>query len=665
MNEKTVLLTKRQISIAEFLSGSQTPVSIKDLASIFNISTRSVYYDLDKIELWSRMNNLFLLRDPNKGIALRGEENSQVNALPISDQVMQQEDRISYILSRLLTSKDFITAEQFAEELAVSRNTILKDMNQLKADLAHSGLFLHGMKSHGFSILGDERELRKFITELIINSTTTYELIAIILRGKELGSLKSEIQLLFPDVSLLSIKNAVKFARQKYDFWMPDIDYVRFIIYQAVCIKRISQQKLVSYEDSISQEIREYREYNIARIIDEFLGREYALEMGENEIINTAKMLLHCNIKTLKQDAARHGRDVPLQHSIEKMIHVLMEYTSFDSNAYTKLKLAINEHLKLTIKQMQFGIVTQNELLEKIKVNYPQSYEMAEKMAASFTETTDIILPESEIGFIAMHVAVYLEVVEKQASAIKVIVICSSGKGAANVLSKRLQTSFPDLLIKGTYSVFDVEENEGILEDVDLIISTIDYTNSIKPVIKVSPLLLDSELYLIEGFLNGERRRSGKNPSQQKEYMFSYLYDRLEGMDGIEMNDELREKLEEIACYLDENFVFRSEFENGLENINDLMAVIILKSGDLIKKLESKSKMRINDERMQGLFIHLLMSIARWEKGSFNEDTGIEKYKKMDEEIYMIVADYLEEIGKQVNMKIPESEIVAIMRYLV
>lgn len=665
MNEKIILLTQRQISIAEFLSGSQTPVNIKELAKIFHISTRSVYYDLDRIELWSRMNHLFLLRDPNKGIVLRGEENSQIRALPISGKVMQQEDRVSHILSRLLTCKDFIIAEQFAEELGVSRNTVIKDINQLKKDLAHSGLFLHGMKSHGFSILGDEGELRKFITELIINSTTTYELIAIILRGKEISSLKPDIQLLFPDVSLLSIKNAVKFAKQKYDFWIPDIDYVRFIIYQAICIKRISNQKLICYEDTISKEIREFREYSIAQIINDFLGMEYALEIGENEIINSAKMLLHCNIKTLKQDTVKHGKDFPLQRSVEKMIHVLMEYTSFDSNAYIKLKLALYEHLKLTIKQMQFGIVNHNELLDKIKINYPQSYGMAEKMAASFSRSTNIVLPESEIGFIAMHVAVYLEVVEKQTSAIKVIVICSSGKGAANVLSKRLQTSFPDLLIKGTYSVFDVEEKEEVLDDVDLIISTIDYTNNIKPVIKVSPLLMDSELYLIEGFMHGDRRQLGKHPSKQKDYMFSYLYDRLEEMSGIEMNEELREKLEDISCYLDENFIFRSELENGLENINDLMAMIILRSGDLIKKLENKKKININDERVKGLFIHLLMSIARWEKGSFSEDTKLDKYKKIDKEMYSIVRDYLEEIGDQINIQIPESEIVAIMRYLI
>ncbi len=665
MNENTILLTKRQIGIAEFLSGSQNPVSIKELARIFDISTRSVYYDLDKIEIWSRMNHLSLLRDSNRGVTLRGEENTQISILPISEKVQQQEDRISHILSRLLTCKDFITADQFADELEVSRNTVLKDITQLKTDLAHSGLFLSGVKSHGFSILGDEGELRKYITELIIDSTTTYELIAIILRGKELNSLKPDIQLLFPDVSLLLIKNAVKFARKKFDFWMPDIDYVRFIIYQAICVKRVSQQKLISYEDSISKEIGEYREYSIARIINEFLGREYALDFNESEIVNTAKMLLHCNIKTLKQDAVKHGKDIPLQRSVEKMIHVLMEYTSFDSNAYTKLRLALYEHLKLTIKQMQFGIVNQNELLEKIKVNYPQSYEMAEKMAASFTESTSIVLPESEIGFIAMHVAVYLEVVEKHASAVRVIVICSSGKGAASVLSRRLQTSFPELLIKGTYSVFDVEENERILDDVDLIISTIDYTNRVKPVITVSPLLLDSELYLIDGFMNGDRHQVSKNPSRQKEYMFSYLYDHLDGMDGIEMSDELREKLEEISCYLDENFVFRSELENGLENINDLMAMIILKSGNLLKRLEGKKKINIRDERMQGLFIHLLMSIARWERGSFNEDTDIEKYKKMDEEIYGIVKDYLDEIGEQVNIKIPESEIVAVMRYLV
>lgn len=660
-----VLLTKRQISITEFLSRREIPVSIKELSNIFNVSTRSVYYDLKKIEYWTKTNGFVLLKDSSKGILLKGAENSKVELPEVISKVLEKEDRATYILTRLLTATDHITAQQFSDELCVSRSTILNDIYELKGQLIKDSLFIHGEKSHGFILKGKESDFRDYITELIINHTPVHELLSIVIRGGKISDLKPYMQNFFPELAITSIKDAIKVAKQSCDFWIPDLDYVKFIIYQAISVKRISQGKLIEQDTFLSSEIKNYKEYSIAKNVHNILGRKYNITINENEVINTAKILLRCNIKTEKKSTKECGKDIPLHEALEKMIKVLMDYTSFNSCAYSKLKSALLEHLKLTLKQRQFGIVTENKLLDKIKINYSQSYEMAEKMAVSFSEVTNIILPESEIGFIAMHVAVYLEVDKKQADNIRVIVICSSGKGAANVLSKRLQTSFPDLLIKGTYSVFEVEENGRILEDVDFIVSTIDYSNATRPVVKVSPLLTDGELYLIENFMNGDKRWLNVQPTQSKSSTFKYLYDRLEGIVGIPMTDILKQELEEIVCYFDENFVPKRELENGLENINDGMAMIVLRAGDLIKKLENAQMLNLKDDQVQGLFIHLLMSIARWEKGSFNEEPDIEKYQNINAEMYAIVHDFLTEIGEQMDRKIPETEIVAIMRYLI
>jgi mannitol operon transcriptional antiterminator len=386
------------------------------------------------------------------------------------------------------------------------------------------------------------------------------------------------------------------------------------------------------------------------------------LDIDDPEIIKTSKMLLACNIKINNKNSSRNQTTLLLHKVVEKMIETIIPVTSFVNEEYLKLQQDIFNHLELTVKQIRFGIVGENPLLNKIKVHYSQSYKLAEKMALIFTEYFDIPLPESEIGFLALHIAVYLEAAYERSSRSKAIVICNSGKGSANILTKRLKMCIPDMEIKGNYSILEIEENEELLEGVDLIISTINYVNNFKPVLKISPLLSETEIQLIKNFLYKEQILPNNEHLEEQDNSLMSLCQRLIDKLGDDIDEKVIEEIRAFELYIYEHFLIKAKNAFVNEYAGDKTAMIVLEVMNMISEIEAFD-IELSKETSTGLLIHVIMSVGRWKRGEFFEEPDLANFKQGHPEIFKIVLRFLDNCQRTLNRSIPESEAVSILRY--
>ena len=81
-------------------------------------------------------------------------------------------------------------------------------------------------------------------------------------------------------------------------------------------------------------------------------------------------------------------------------------------------------------------------------------------------------IPESEIGYIAMHFAAAAEQLQENEEKVRAVVVCPAGIGTSKVLSVNLMRSFSNLEIQRIISAFDIDTEQLRREGIDLIIST-------------------------------------------------------------------------------------------------------------------------------------------------------------------------------------------------
>ena len=658
-----ISLTERQEKISQYLLGSKAPIGIDELSRVFSISTRSVYYDLRRIESWAKIKGLYFQRCPRREVLLTQLDSK--NGKPGTLRIVSQETRRKAILLKLLLRSSSLTALDLSEDLGVSRNTILQDIKIIRQELIPPGIRLVGLRSHGYTVQGDEQSIRSLAATLIFTNILTYDLIAVMIKNKHSTDPGLLLELVLTNLRFDEVKMAVKNASLKHDFWLPDMDYVRFIIYQAIAVRRLEMgHELPKGEQELSS-IEGYEEFRIAWIVSSDLSERFSLDFSDDEIFNTFTMLLTCNIKTRINAVKFDSPDKLLRKTVAEMIDEISPYISLNRKFYKKLESDLTEHLKLTLKQLQLGVTGENPLLDMIKITYSQSFLLAEKMAAIFKESTGLTLPESEVGYLALHVAVYLEVRGKREEKLQAVVICNAGKGAANILSKKLRIHLPELKIKGTYSIMDLEEQSSILDDVDLIISTINYTHNRKPVLKISPLLSDYEIAIIQNFITNRASFGiGSEQNRSDNLIFNNLYERLAKRTDQETVKIFKEEVERIGLFWNEKFILDGRTNGDELQQSSTTASVFLESMNMVKELKEIGISPSEDGTI-GLLIHLIMAVGRWQKGDFTREKDPEEFKSVAPDAWEIVARFLHRVQSNFSQDIPESECVSVMRYLI
>lgn len=68
------------------------------------------------------------------------------------------------------------------------------------------------------------------------------------------------------------------------------------------------------------------------------------------------------------------------------------------------IHVALTDHIAFTISRIKRGLALKNPFLQETKTLYPREFEIAKEVVKMINEHTSLELPETEIGFIALHI---------------------------------------------------------------------------------------------------------------------------------------------------------------------------------------------------------------------------------------------------------------------
>lgn len=250
--------SNREMLILDYLKRHDL-VTSDELANYLSVSKRTVKKDIAYIREVLNQGQEILQSVHGKGYALSKAYMSVIDHNFLSrdkDLILNNYDRIAYIIQRLLLSETEIRYENLADELFISPSSLSKDMKKVRSFLREYQLTIEHRPAYGVRIKGSEFNRRmaisyffyhSFLAYLTTYRQTVYKQDAIILTYIEKiireVCTDSYIKVSSNTIKDISIHIFIAFERMEYEAGLSELDEkIDFRSYQAASeiVQRVS-----------------------------------------------------------------------------------------------------------------------------------------------------------------------------------------------------------------------------------------------------------------------------------------------------------------------------------------------------------------------------------------------------------------------------------------
>lgn len=456
-------LEKSQKEFLMLLLENENPQSIQSIQDQLDISRRTVYYIVNKI------NDVFydLRMEPinnkrGQGYYLTSDQKKVVDSILHSDGTLQNlspDERVHYLICWMMYPKANIHIENIMELFDISRNSVFNDLKDLKSEIEKYDVSLYFDIKNGYMINGQvfsKRALLLYYLKILLKK----------IHYKSIEFLDvSEVETFYSRLQQISLK-----MHNEYD------DYNLLAI---ACLLNIVHYVDEKFDFSIL-ELRDLEKTEELHMID-----KYFQDLNVHERLYLTIHLLGSKAgSVIRLDDSQ--RDIQLFELALHLVDLFERQTSCDISEKNELVNSLYIHFKLSMYYYQLSIQISNTLLEDVKENYGNLYQMIKNLCESMDDEFPYILTDSEISYITMHFGGHLKQVQgKFYALIRVLIVCPSGISTSTLLKREVEDLYANVTVIAATAAENIAQYK---ENIDFIVSTIDLDTDI-PWIKVNAIL--------------------------------------------------------------------------------------------------------------------------------------------------------------------------------
>lgn len=483
------MLSEKGLLIIEKLAEHNNElVTSKALAASTGMSERSVKTYLKEVADFCEQNSMTLDRKPGKGMKPCFSDAQIGKILDVAGRrsaAVSQKKRQNYIAYILLSGWDTYTYALFSEELNVSKNVIMDDINELDAELLLFGIKVHRTAGYGIYATGSELDIRKAMRHFCRYPISDKQVIKT--DDHRLSRRAAEvIANNFRSVNLSMAVDMIHHVERRFDIIFTDYTFQMLAEYIAIALFRVDVEKeLKTDELDLSNQKNRFimtEHENMAKEAAGFLERYHGISLSQPEIMYLA-MLFSC--------AEGQNRVVM---SCEEALSIEDEMIVYLSNLLAAnlienelLRESMRSFLPGSIARTHFGIEIDNPFLSDITQSYASLFTVCFTVSRYYEKYTGAMPSENEIAFIALQVGGALH---RNPMTVRAVLIGAAGYATGSIIAGKIENRVPDVRI---VSILSSDRIEHIDEyDCDLILSTIDTQADIHKDMRflyVSPLI--------------------------------------------------------------------------------------------------------------------------------------------------------------------------------
>lgn len=510
------MLTSKSIELLKFLLGKKGKVLLKEAAEHFNLSERSIRYEIEKIREETEFENFEVIL--NKGECWIENYDFLENFLKNnSGYVPSPKERELYILLKICFERE-INQTIISEELEISKSTIKTHLRDIRKILEMYNLELELLPKKGLIIKGEEEQLRQCTLK------------AVYLSKKQKSKFLDDIIFAYlKSIDKEGLKLFINYCQKLMNKIISDEAYGIILRYLTIVIYFTKRGYVIN---SIKNEnfLKGTKEYESVQKSKALLEGYYEIEFSEAEYLKITDYFLGSH--TYNISYSYYENWVEIEIIVRNFIEKVNKELDVDISNDETLILGLVNHIKPTIYRIKNGIELENTIYEEVAESYPKLFSLVKSSVGELEKFINNKFTNDEIAFITIHFKAAIDRnVKKKREKIKVLIVCGSGYGSSRLLAQQIKDIYRVEIIDTIPRYLLEKVNKRT--DIDVILTTVPIENfkTDRQIIKVSPLLTKEDLLKLDNY---------PIPRDSRKILFSELIDVIEKNTGEKVSDKLK-----------------------------------------------------------------------------------------------------------------------------
>ena len=487
------MVKKRYFEIINLVLNSNDEITIKDISNLYNITERSIRYDIDELNVFfQEKNNKDIIEINNNRLKILYSENEIediVENIKEKEYFLSENERVNILSYEIFLSKNEFILQYFTEKYNLSKTTVRYSLKELNKIISEYGLVIDMNNNRGYKIIGSEINIRKYIINILreyIKNTKEKKI--------EYDPLKKIIQKFYKKSRIEESKNTINKILDYTGKTISDEAFETLQLFLFISVIRnkngheieedveneifLSKTKEFSKIREILEKIENIKEKDIHYFVDFFLG-SYSYNLEYSYFLNW----------------------ILIESLIDQFIKLLSDKLKVNLTEDKILRKELLNHIKPAIYRMKNKFKLTESILSEVKKQYMELFIKTKSSLKIISDFIDLSFDEDEAAFIT--VMIQRAIMRNNPSTLlkkdpNILIVCGLGYSSSRFLYENINNRFQVNIID--IIPFNQLENYNYLKKADIIISTLDFELDGMDVITVNAVMNEKDILKLKNY---------------------------------------------------------------------------------------------------------------------------------------------------------------------
>jgi len=487
------MVKKRYFEIINLVINSNDEITVKDISNLYNITERSIRYDIDELNVFfQEKNNKDIIEINNNRLKILYSENEIediVENIKEKEYFLSENERVNILSYEIFLSKNEFILQYFTEKYNLSKTTVRYSLKELNKIISEYGLVIDMNNNRGYKIIGSEINIRKYIINILreyIKNTKEKKI--------EYDPLKKIIQKFYKKSRIEESKNTINKILDYTGKTISDEAFETLQLFLFISVIRnkngheieedveneifLSKTMEFSKIREILEKIENIKEKDIHYFVDFFLG-SYSYNLEYSYFLNW----------------------ILIESLIDQFIKLLSDKLKVNLTEDKILRKELLNHIKPAIYRMKNKFKLTESILSEVKKQYMELFIKTKSSLKIISDFIDLSFDEDEAAFIT--VMIQRAIMRNNPSTLlkkdpNILIVCGLGYSSSRFLYENINNRFQVNIID--IIPFNQLENYNYLKKADIIISTLDFKLDGIDVITVNAVMNEKDILKLKNY---------------------------------------------------------------------------------------------------------------------------------------------------------------------
>ena len=487
------MVKKRYFEIINLVINSNDEITVKDISNLYNITERSIRYDIDELNVFfQEKNNKDIIEINNNRLKILYSENEIediVENIKEKEYFLSENERVNILSYEIFLSKNEFILQYFTEKYNLSKTTVRYSLKELNKIISEYGLVINMNNNRGYKIIGSEINIRKYIINILreyIKNTKEKKI--------EYDPLKKIIQKFYKKSRIEESKSTINKILDYTGKTISDEAFETLQLFLFISVIRnkngheieedveneifLSKTMEFSKIREILEKIENIKEKDIHYFVDFFLG-SYSYNLEYSYFLNW----------------------ILIESLIDQFIKLLSDKLKVNLTEDKILRKELLNHIKPAIYRMKNKFKLTESILSEVKKQYMELFIKTKSSLKIISDFIDLSFDEDEAAFITVMIQRAImrnnpfTLLKKDPN---ILIVCGLGYSSSRFLYENINNRFQVNIID--IIPFNQLENYNYLKKADIIISTLDFKLDGMDVITVNAVMNEKDILKLKNY---------------------------------------------------------------------------------------------------------------------------------------------------------------------